>query len=255
MFNPTPVESMREFNADRPDQTESPYTVDAGHFQVETDFLNATFDRDRSGGGDVSTRIYRAGTLNLKAGLLDNVDVQFILDPYVYSRIEDHVAGTVSQTAGFGDLQTRLKINFWGNDGGTTAFGVMPYVKWPLPQSGLRNGKTEGGVIFPLQVNFAEGWSVGAMTEFDCVAADAGSYDTQFVNSVVLDHDLTDKLGMYVEFYTVASSAPGFHWQGQADVGWTYLLSKNLQIDFGCNFGVTKSAPDFNPFTGLTYRF
>src|SRR5688572_5942243 len=35
LFNPTPRAQMREMSTDRPDQTESPYTVDAGHVQVE----------------------------------------------------------------------------------------------------------------------------------------------------------------------------------------------------------------------------
>ena len=48
LFNPTPRELMREMSTDRPDQTESPYTVDAGHFQMEMDFVKATFDRDKS---------------------------------------------------------------------------------------------------------------------------------------------------------------------------------------------------------------
>jgi hypothetical protein len=46
---------MREMSTDRPDQTESAYTVDAGHFQVEMDLVSAMFDRDPSGGGDLRT--------------------------------------------------------------------------------------------------------------------------------------------------------------------------------------------------------
>lgn len=33
LFNPTPTALMREMSTDRPDQTESAYTADAGHFQ------------------------------------------------------------------------------------------------------------------------------------------------------------------------------------------------------------------------------
>ncbi len=40
LFNPTPVGRMREMSTDRPDKTESPYTVDAGHFQWEMDLAN-----------------------------------------------------------------------------------------------------------------------------------------------------------------------------------------------------------------------
>jgi hypothetical protein len=33
LFNPAPRELMRELTPDRPDKTESPYAVDAGHIQ------------------------------------------------------------------------------------------------------------------------------------------------------------------------------------------------------------------------------
>jgi hypothetical protein len=255
LFNPTPRKYLREFNTDRPDQTESPYTVDAGHFQLEMDFVSALFDRDRSGGGEVKTELWNFAPMNLKVGLLNNVGLQLVFGTYVHSRVADRMTGTADNASGFGDITTRLKINFWGNDGGKTAFGMMPFVKWPLPKSSLRNGKTEGGVIFPLSVDLAEGFGLGAMTEFDFVANDAGSYDAEFVNSVTVGHDLSKKLGMYVEFFTVTGSAPGFRWQGQTDLGWTYAARENVRLDWGCNFGVTRSAPDFCPFAGVSFRF
>ena len=180
---------MREMSTDRPDQTESAYT-DAGHFQVEMDFAKGTFDTDRSNGGKVRSRTMNFGSVNLKAGLLNNVDIQFVLDPYVDSRIEDRVTRTVEKASGFGDVETRLKINLWGNDGGRTALAIMPFVKWPLPESGLRNGRTEGGVIIPLAIELPAGWSTTVMTEFDFVRNDGGGYDTEFVNSVTLAHDI-----------------------------------------------------------------
>src|SRR4051794_40660281 len=45
LWNPPPRQLMREFNTDRPDLTESPFTVDAGHFQIEMDILNYSYDR------------------------------------------------------------------------------------------------------------------------------------------------------------------------------------------------------------------
>ncbi len=38
LFHPTPKDSLREMDPDRPNVTESPYTVDAGHVQYEADF-------------------------------------------------------------------------------------------------------------------------------------------------------------------------------------------------------------------------
>jgi hypothetical protein len=253
LFHPVPEALMREMSTDRPDQTESPFTVDAGHFQVEMDFVNGTLDND--GDEEGRSEVWSIAPLNLKLGLLNNIDIQFVLDTYVDSRVEHRFAGKIDKASGLGDLQTRLKVNFWGNDGGDTALAMMPFVKWPLSSSGLRNGKTEGGVIVPFGWCFAESWNLGLMTEFDFVSDGTDSYDTEFVNSITLGPDLTDKLGMYIEFFAVAGSAPGFEWQGQLDVGWTYALNDNTQFDLGCNFGVTSSAPDYNPFIGLSFRF
>jgi len=246
---------MRELSTDRPDQTESPYTVDAGHFQIEMDLANGTIDRDQSNGGDVRSQGWNFGGLNLKAGLLNNVDIQFVLDGYVDSRVKDYVANVVADDSGFGEVQTRLKINLWGNDGGKTAFAVMPFVKWPLPQTALRSGKTEGGVILPLGVELPGGWGMGLMTEVDFVRDGSNVFDTEYFNTITFSHEIVGDLGGYVEFAALFTPESDAQWQGQLDVGFTYGLDENTQFDFGCNFGVTSVAPDYNPFIGLTLRF
>lgn len=255
LFNPTPREQMRELSTDRPDQTESPYSVDAGHFQIEMDLVNGTRDRDQSNGGNVRSQAWGFGSMNLKAGLLNNVDIQLVLDGYVDVRVKDRGANQVTEDSGFGDVQTRLKINLWGNDGGKTAFAIMPFVKWPLPQSSLRNGKTEGGIILPLGVELPAGWGMGLMAEVDFVRDGSGRFDTEYFNTITFSHEIVGNLGGYLEFAALFTPASDAQWQGQVDVGLTYGLDENTQLDFGCNFGVTRTAPDYNPFVGLTLRF
>lgn len=255
LFNPTPRDQMRELNTDRPDQTESPYTVDAGHFQIEMDFANGVIDRDRSNGGDVRSQAFSFGAVNLKAGLLNNVDLQIVLDDYVDVRVKDRVAGITARDSGFGDIQTRLKINLWGNDGGSTAFGLLPFIKWPLPQTAIRNGKTEGGLILPLAVELPAGWGMGLMTEVDFVRDGSNAFDTEYLNSVTFSHDIIGALGGYLEFVALFTPESDAQWQGQVDVGFTYGLNENTQLDLGCNFGVTRVAPDYNPFVGISVRF
>lgn len=255
LFNPTPKALMRELSTDRPDQTESPHTVDAGHVQLEWDLANATFDRDRSGGGDVSTRAYGLAGVNAKIGLLNNVDMQLVLDGHVSSRMTDHVAGTVARDSGFGEMQTRLKINLWGNDGGRTALGLMPFAKWPLPKSGVRNGEIEGGVILPFGMDLGAGWGLGAQTEVDIVSDGLSGHDFEYFNTLTVGRDLIGSLAFYLEFAALVTPESGGEWQGQVDLGFTYGIGDNTQLDLGCNFGVTEAAPDFNPFLGLTVRF
>src|SRR4051812_34291284 len=45
-FNPTPPELLRDLSVDGPGATETPYTVDAGHFQIEMTFVDYTSEKD-----------------------------------------------------------------------------------------------------------------------------------------------------------------------------------------------------------------
>jgi hypothetical protein len=138
LFNPTPPALMRDMSTDRPDTTESPYTVDAGHVQIESSFVDYT----RDGGGDFEG--WSVLPTNLKIGLTNNMDLQLAFEPYVREEFEGE------DVDGFGATQLRLKINLWGNDGGDTAFAIMPFVQFPTSDDDFGvTDHIEGGVIFP----------------------------------------------------------------------------------------------------------
>ena len=256
LFNPVPSDQMRDLNPDRPDITESPFTVDAGHFQIEMDYANYTHDRDKSDGGDVNTGAWSFAAINLKAGLTPDTDLQVIVNSYNVVRRKDRITGTSTNMNGFGDTTVRVKHNFWGNDGGTTAFGIMPFVKIPTNQDGLGNHSVEGGLILPFAVSLPHDWDLSAMTEVDCLRNDNGNGShAAFVNSFSAGHAIIGNLAGYFEFYSEISAEHGTGWIGLTDFGLTYTVGKNTQFDAGVNIGVTPAAPDWNPFVGMTRRF
>ena len=247
---------MRELTTDRPDKTESPYTVDAGHFQIEADILTYSYDRHNSDHANRSVETVSIAPVNLKVGLLNRVDFQLVLETYTSVRIHDRTTGLVQKQRGFGDIIPRLKVNFWGDDGGKTAGGIMPYLKLPTNQDHLGNNSVEGGIILPLAVELPAGWGMGLMTQYDFNRNETGDqYHTEFVNSITFSHDITSKLGAYVEFFSVVSTERGSPWAGTVDAGLGYALTKNIQLDAGINIGVTRSADDWNPFIGISWRF
>ncbi len=252
LFNPTPSNMMRELSPDRPDKTESPYTVDAGHFQVEMSFVE--FTRNQSNG--IRTDTWNVAPANFKAGLFNNADLQFVFNNYLNVRTEDRSAGTTSTQSGFGDFTTRLKINLWGNDGGQTAFAILPFVKFPTNTDHLGNNSVEGGVIFPLTVKLPGDWEMGMESAVGFLrSADTDGYHSEFINAVTLAHEIFGKLGGYIEFFSSVSTERGSDWVGTVDVGLNYKLTVNIQLDCGANVGVTPSANDVNPFAGMTLRF
>lgn len=254
LFNPTPRELMREMSTDRPDKTESAYTVDAGHYQIELSFFDYTYDHRNL--EEDGTRVDQFNYLpfNFKIGLLNNVDLQLVYDSYIVKKVQS--AGEKDITPGSGDAQTRLKINLWGNDSGNTALAVMPFIKFPLNTNDLENNDTEGGVIIPLAVSLPKDWSMGLMTEFDFnKREDDDGYYTEFINSITFGHSIVGNLNGYVEFFSSYNNEPDTQWVGTVDGGLTYAVNENIQLDIGVNIGVTRSADDFNPFCGLSMRY
>ncbi|HET7535791.1 MAG TPA: transporter, partial [Candidatus Didemnitutus sp.] len=200
LFNRTPASQLRELTTDRPDVTESPYTVDAGWWQIEMDLAAFTRDRDTLDGANTKSTSLSVANLNIKVGLTNNIDLQTVVSAYTIERDKDFVAHTSDKVSGYSDLTSRLKINFWGNDDGKTAFGIMPFVKWPTAQHRMGNDKIEGGLIFPLAISLGAGWDMGLTTEFDFVrnVTDTG-YRTDWVNTITVGHDIVGSLGGYVE--------------------------------------------------------
>ena len=248
ILHPTPRTLMREMSTDRPDKTESPYTVDAGHFQLEADLVSFGVDRWNAEGERAFS--VNAANLNLKAGLFNNVDVQLVVENYVCEQVR--ADGVTTRKSGFGDLITRVKVNLWGNDGGATAFAMMPFVKFPTNTAGLGNKQVEGGIILPLAVALPHGWKMGVMTEFDIVSREGGGYGPDFINSITFSHGIVGDLSGYVEFFSQVSDGDLII---TLDAGLTYALNENVQLDCGCNFGVTEAAEDFNPFVGVSVRY
>ena len=245
------AEPRRDMSTDRPDKTESPFTIDRGLFQIEADLVAHTRDRE----GPISSRGTAIGTVNLKYGLDHSTDLQFVVSPYLHQRVRDRLTGSVMRASGIGDVTIRLKRNIWGNDGGATALAIMPYVSLPTSSNGLGADHVEGGVIVPLAVSLAQGVGLGLMAELDIIRdpRDGNGYVASFVNSATVSFDLTDRLGVYGEIFT--EKAAHVDWVATFDAGLTFAVTDNLQLDGGANIGLNREADDLTLFLGVSHRF
>jgi hypothetical protein len=256
LTNPTPRGALRELSTDRPDKTESPYTVDAGHLQVEMDFVTYTRDTGRRSEQNVRAETAGIAAVNFKLGLTNSTDIQLLVDPFVRQTVRYRTAGTRERIDGFGDATLRLKHNLWGNDGGTTALALMPFVKLPTASRGIGNGAVEYGLIVPLSIGVSERIGVGLMTEVDLLEESEGQgYAATFINSATMSFGITERLGAYTELYTERGSERGSRWIVTGDLGLTYALTDDLQLDGGVNLGITEAADDLQLFVGISRRF
>lgn len=249
---PALAQAPRELSTDRPDKTESPFTVPAGRFQIELDFASITSDRDTG----FRTETLSIAPVNIKTGLDDRTDLQIVFEPYVQSKVAGRLPLRRERRHGVGDLVVRLKRNLWGNDGGATALAIMPFVKLPTSSNGFGNKSVEGGLIVPLAIEVSRRVGIGLMTEIDAVRSSrGGGYSASFINSATVAFELTGRLGLYTELFTEQLAERGADWTVTADAGLTYALADDVQLDGGVNLGVTDAADDLNIFLGLSFRF
>jgi hypothetical protein len=251
IFNPTPRALWRPLSPDRPDTTESPVTVDAGAIQVESSVF--LYEHDSTNAAGETTDGLALALSTVKVGLLDNADLQLVFAPWVREETEpDGGASDVRQ--GPSDLLFRLKVNFWGNDEGATALGILPFIKVPTGTS-VSNDQVEGGVALPFSWDFADGFSLGLMGQLDVLYREGtGDHELAFLHSAVLGFDIHGPLGGYVEFVGVAF-ADGEPYEALASFGLTFEVSRDVMLDCGALLGLTPAAPDVAVFTGITVRF
>ncbi|MHC4993101.1 MAG: transporter, partial [Planctomycetota bacterium] len=240
LSNPTPFRARRPMTSDRVRVTQSPYTVDAGAWQLEIGFLDYTKEN-----GDDDT--WRWAPANVKLGINNSMDAQFRWVPYVYGADDD----------GIGDMELRLKWNAWGNDGDKkTSLAIIPFVLAPTASDELGAEKWEGGVLIPLEFRVSPtldfGLQVGAEGRYDDVE---DRHNLEVPHSAFLNYHLNYEWGVYGEFFGVWNSDTTIQYQAGLGFGTTYELTNDAMLDLGFQVNVEGDGDDFRFFTGITLRF
>lgn len=253
LFNPTPDSALRSFAPDRPSKSTGPTTVDAGRVQLESDFFIYSHQKT----GSLVARSWVGPNPTVKLGLASWLDVEANIAPFMHLAIEDRDAGTTDRFHGQGDLFLRAKVNLWGNDGGKTAFGLIPWVKAPTAANGLGNDATEGGVIAALQVNLPGDASLFANSEVDVLKdATAGGYHRNYVNTIGINVPLIKDVTLTGELWSAVNDEPdGRVLQMSLDAALAWAVRPDTQLDVGANFGLNGDTPRLQVSAGIAQRY
>ncbi|MEQ8768890.1 MAG: transporter [Phycisphaerales bacterium] len=248
ILNPTPPELRRPLAADRPDATESPYTVDAGAFQIELSFVEYAFNRENTA-REVTLSV---APINIKAGITNDLDLQLTLNPYerAWSDVDDDADGV-------GSLGLRAKVNLWGNDDGPTAMALLPYVVFPTGDDDVSADEFEYGLVVPFAAELPGGWGLGLQGEIGAVSAGSGGgTDLLLSHTAVLGRDIVGDLAGYVEYIGEVAFDGDAEYRPSVAGGLTYALTEDAQLDIGVVVGLDNpDTEDVRFFSGITLRF
>jgi hypothetical protein len=251
LFNLVPSDQMRSFNTDRPTKSNVPYTVDAGHFQYETDLVNFTHQVT----GTTRTDTLLVPNPTFKVGVTNNAD--FEINVPIAGVRTNGAAAPANALWGIGDTFARSKINLWGDDGGDTAAAIIPYIKAPSAPIGIGNGAVEGGLIGPVAFNLPDSFVLLLVPEIDVLKDSLNDgYHGNYVFDVNLSREVIKNVTAYVELwsdYNADPTAKATLMSFDTALAWVFL--PNVQIDVGANFGLTGATPAVQIYAGCPSAF
>ena len=237
--------------ADRPSKSTGPCTVPDGKWQMEVGLV----DWSRQSSDGVTADSIAWGNTAIKYGISGKADVELWLTPL--ETLSIHGNGTHEAHSSFGDTLVRLKYELT-SDSAPVQLALDPFVKLPTANHELGNGKVEAGLLAPVQVALGKsGLAVSLDPELDLLADQDGHGHHVAMSQVLnLGAPLNDKLNVSVELWGQWDWDPaGTGRQYSADVAFAYLPNKNLQLDWGANFGLNHETPGIELYTGVSLRF
>ena len=249
LFHPVPRNRLRPLRPDRPGVTESPFTVDAGHFQLEVDALRLINSRD----DEEQERTWKAAYSVFKLGLSRRTDVQLEVPLYKVEKQRTAEQPAWQNQRGFGDMTLRVKHNFLGDDqDGPVAMAVVAYGRLPTGRhSG--NGAIEGGLILPVNIELPHKFNLDVQVEGDMnFDYETRQHYAQVLPSVALDHEFSEVFSFLVEG---VGQWDALHrrWGASVNVAPIFTLNENLQLDLGTHLALNRRT-DREFFLGLTFR-
>ena len=237
--------------ADRPGKATSACTVPARHWQVETGFADWTLQK---GGGERDTSLV-IGQTTIKYGLTDSTDIEVDVTPW--QRSTSRFGGLTERASGIGDVNLIAKQRLSRTDAAVQVI-AMPVVKIPTAKHSLGNGKWEAGMLVPIAFAIPKtSLSLGLTPELDWVAnSDGHGHHLGMAQVVSLGWQATEKLNIAAELWRGWDWDPsGTTRQASADGSIAYLLSNDVQVDAGANFGLNRVTPDVELYAGISKRF
>lgn len=232
---------------DRPDATESPFTVAPGILQIETGAFFTSFE-ETVDGDRIKWEVAGFNTTLLRFGVLDNLELRL---GWNFEEGRTTINGTELDdvTSGFSPLLAGMKINVTQEDGWIPTIGFLAHLYLPVSAGDDYRPDTTGAdfrfsFAHTLSDRSSIGYNLGAQWGDD-------SSELAFTYTLAYGYSLVGNLGIYAELYgdLPENSSPNHYW----DAGLTYLLFNNLQLDATVGSSITEGQ-DLLISGGFSYR-
>ncbi len=229
-------QELISIQADRPDQTESPYTTPKGWIQGEAGFSQENIEDNYSS--------FSHPSLLLKYGLSERFEFRLITESVTEKIFTKRMSGLLPVTVGF-------KVSICEEKGILPKTSLLGHLSIPgFASENFKAPYYAPSFRFTMQHTLSNrvslSYNLGA--EWD-----GETPEPTFIYTLTTGIGITSKLGSYLEVY---GFAPQQHSADhRIDGGLTYLVTNDLLLDISGGVGISPNAPDNYFAAGVSYRF
>jgi len=228
--------TMDPIDTDRPDQTESPVTINKNWLQIEHGF-DAETDNENS--------ILGSSTL-FRYGLLERVELRLEAD-FIYTPSSTFSPATTELQP----IVIGAKISLWQEKKWIPKTSLLIDAGMPfLAARSFKNFNAQPGLRLNFQNTLSQtiSWGYNAGVEWDGENS-SPYYIYTFSNGI----NLSKKLYGFLELF--GSINKNDFPQHNFDAGLSFLLNNNCKLDVSSGAGLTRAAPDWSLAIGISVRF
>ncbi len=233
--NITFAQKTKDLETDRPDQTETPYTIGKNFLQFENGFSKTSMDNV----------LYQNSLVSLiRFGLSEKLELRAEVLRDGFTAYNNKIF------AGLRPFELGFKANLAEEKGLLPKTSLIAHMIIPKASSKIMQEE-----YFSPNFRFTMQHSLGEKQIFSYnIGGEWGGEDGRFtpLYTIASGYDFTNKLYGYIELF-------GFFPQKllaehSIDGGFAYLLKSNVQLDISGGFGISKAAPKSYWAIGISFR-
>jgi len=235
-----PVHAQDAIEPDRPDVTNGTHIVDIGLLQIE---MGGVYTRAAAGQREFGS------PFTARVGLSDSLEVRFGTDGLLTE------SDGVVHATGFGNIQIGAKLRLWPDPGGAPAVSLLTAVTLPTASAakGLGSGSTDYTLALLTGADVGRHGHIDVNYGIGDVGAGNGQpHFVQHLVAVSASAAASDNWNPYVEAFWFSREDAGGRAMTAFDAGAIYQLGARYALDGGLQFGISRNAPAFAAFGGVS---
>ena len=236
MVNVSIAQEKAALITDRPDFTESAYTIQPDRMQLE---LGYTY-RESDNGDEIRSHNFPEALLRI--GMQDDWELRLGWSGYTFAENDKDIAN---------DMSVGIKWILTPQDGWHPRLALIGEITVP---TGHGDTDVDPTVKLLWSYDLDEKNSLSGNLGIAAITQ-SGDRFAQGSASLSWGHSLDDRWGIYTEYFTTFPDADDEDAAHTINGGLVYLLNDDLQLDISIGLGLNDQADDIIAGIGVSYRF